>query len=122
MYVGNLVSAIQVAVTHPAASGQVFCVADSETLSTPRLIEALGQASGKPIWMIGASLPALRRIGKLGDVIGRWTGRSPGFDSESVRKLCCSLSLSSARIRERCGWEPPVRLAEGLSATLVRQA
>jgi len=118
MYVGNLVSAVQVAATHPAAGGQVFCVADSETLSTPQLIAALGRASGRPIWMVDASLPALQRIGRIGDVLGTWTGRSPGFDSESVRKLCGSLSLSSARIRERCGWEPPVRLADGLSATM----
>ncbi len=122
MYVGNLVSAVHVAMTHPAANGQVFCVADSEILSTPQLIEALGRASGRPIWMVDASLPALERIGRLGDVISTWTGRSPGFDSESVRKLCGSLSLSAARIGEHCGWEPPVRLAEGLSATLVRQS
>ncbi len=122
MYVGNLVSAVHVVATHPAAAGQVFCVADSETLSSPQLIEALGRASGRRIWMIDASLPALQRIGRLGDAIGAWTGHSPGFDSESVRKLCGSLSLSSARIRERCGWEPPVRLADGLSATMARHA
>jgi nucleoside-diphosphate-sugar epimerase len=122
MYIGNLVSAVAVAVTHPAAAGQVFCVADEETLSTPQLIEALGRASGKPIWLVGASLSSLQRIGRLGDLIGTWTGRSPGFDSESVRKLCGSLSLSAARIREQCGWEPPVRLADGLSATLLRQS
>ncbi|HQX82577.1 MAG TPA: NAD-dependent epimerase/dehydratase family protein [Vicinamibacterales bacterium] len=122
MYVGNLVSAVQLVTTHPAAGGQVFCVADAETLSTRQLIEALGRASGRRIWMIDASLPALQRIGRLGDAIGAWTGQSPGFDSESVRKLCGSLSLSSAHIRERCGWEPPVRLADGLSATMVRHA
>jgi nucleoside-diphosphate-sugar epimerase len=119
MYVGNLVSAVLLAVDHPGAAGQIFCVADSETLSTPQLIEALGRASGRSIRMFEVSLPALQRIGRMGDLVGRWTGRAPGFDSESVRKLCGSLSLSDAHFRARCGWEPPFRLEEGLAATLI---
>ncbi len=120
MFVGNLVSAVHVAMNHPSASGQVFCVADAETLSTPQLAEALGRAAGRSVWMIGASPQALQRVGRLGDVIASSTGISPGFDSESVRKLCASLYISAERIRERCGWEPPCRLTDGLSVTLAQ--
>lgn len=118
LYVRNLADAVKVALAHPAAAGEVFCVADAETLSTPDLIRALGRASGRPARLFGVPAGVLGLLGRLGDGCAALLGRSPGFDSEAVRKLGASLPVSAARFRARCGWTPPFRLDEGLRATV----
>lgn len=117
LFVGNMVSAIQLGATATAASRQVFCVADDDVLSTPELIRAIGSATGRRIRMWAAPHSALAALGRLGDLVERATGRSPGFDSVSVRKLSGSLEVSTSRLKATCGWRPPFSLEEGLLQT-----
>ena len=119
LYVLNLADAVKVALAHPAAAGEVFCLADDEMLSTSELLRALGRAAGRPVRLFGVPAGVLEFMGRLGDGCERLTGRSPGFNTEAVRKLRSSLPVSAAHFSALCGWRPPFRLIEGLAATVA---
>ena len=119
LYVLNLADAVKVALAHPAAAGEVFCLADDEMLSTSELLRALGRAAGRPVRLFGVPAGVLEFMGRLGDGCERLTGRSPGLNTEAVRKLRSSLPVSAAHFSALCGWRPPFRLIEGLAATVA---
>jgi nucleoside-diphosphate-sugar epimerase len=118
LYAGNLVDAIRVALEHPASARQIFCVSDGQELSTPELLRDLGKASGEAVRLFPFPIAGLRLLGKAGNLVKRATGRSVGFDSQAVEKLCGSLSVDSSLFRSTCGWHPPFSVEQGLRATV----
>jgi nucleoside-diphosphate-sugar epimerase len=58
IYVGNLVAALAVCATHPAAAGKTYLVSDGEDVSTPELILRTASALGVParLWPFPVSL------------------------------------------------------------------
>lgn len=105
IYLGNLVDAIAVCASHPAAANRTFLLADGESLSTPELIRRLGSALGRPARLFSVPESWLRFAGAL-------TGKSM-----AVQRLLGSLMLDSSTIREALGWQPPYSNEEGLAAT-----
>jgi nucleoside-diphosphate-sugar epimerase len=118
LFVGNFVDAVILALTHPAAANRLFCVADSDELSTAELILGLGLASHRRVRIIRFPVMCLRAIGMIGTFVERITGKSLGMDSAGIAKLCGSLSVDSMRFRSECGWRPPFSLQAGLRATV----
>lgn len=121
LYLENLVSAIERVLESPGAARESFCVADDQILSTRELIAEIARACGASARLWSASPRTLARIGKTGDWLQRTIGRSPGFDSNTIRKLTGSLPVSNQRLRERCGWRAPFSVSEGLLATFDRR-
>ncbi len=119
MYVGNLIDAVRVALVHPAAARNVFCLGDVPNLSTPELMRGLGAASGEPVHLFPFPVPALKLMGKAGSLVKNVTGQSVGFDAQAVEKLCGSLPVDSSQFRTSCDWAPPFSLQEGLRATVA---
>jgi nucleoside-diphosphate-sugar epimerase len=105
IYVGNLVDALILCATHPAAAGQTYLVSDGEDISTPDLLHQLGAAMGRPARLFPCPLALL----KLG---GRLTGKS-----DQVERLLGSLRVESGKIRRELNWTPPYTLQQGLQAT-----
>lgn len=105
VYVGNLVSAAQACLMHPAASGQTFLVSDGEDVSTTELIRRIGMTLGRPqrLWPMPEAL--LRAMGHL-------TGHS-----EETGRLLDSLVVDSSKIRQALDWCPPYTLGQGLAET-----
>ena len=105
VYVGNLVDALMVCATHPAAAGQTYLVSDGEDISTPDLLRQLGAAMGHPARLL-PSPPALLKLA------GRLVGKS-----EQIDRLLGSLQVDSSKIRRELGWQSPYTLQQGLEAT-----
>lgn len=105
IYVENLVDALIVCASHPAAAGQTYLVSDSEDISTPNLLRQLGVAMGHPARLFPCP-PALLKLA------GRLTGKG-----EQVERLLDSLQLDSNKIRRELDWTPPYTLEQGLRAT-----
>lgn len=105
LYLGNLVSAIEACLIHPAAAGQTFLVSDGEDVSTPELIRRLGMALGRPARLWPVPPPLLRLVATL---LGR--GAQAG-------RLLGSLAVDGSALRAVLGWTPPHTLDEGLRAT-----
>ena len=105
LYVGNLVDAIRVCLSHPGAAEQVFLLSDGEDVSTPELVRRLAAALQVRPRLLRVPVPLLRLAGRL-------TGRVAG-----VERLTGSLQVDSSRIRAALGWTPPCSLDQGLAET-----
>ena len=105
LYLGNLVDAIRVCLTHPAAAGKTYLVADAEVVSTPELIRRLARARGRPARLLGVP-PAWLYLA------ARVAGRSAEMD-----RLLGSLWVDAGAIGRDLGWQPPFHLDQGLAAT-----
>lgn len=105
LYRGNLASAIEVCLTHPAAAGRTFLVCDGEDVSTPELIRRLARALGRPARLLPVP-PSLLRLGA--GLLGR---------GAQARRLLDSLAVDGGALREALGWTPPHTLDEGLRVT-----
>jgi nucleoside-diphosphate-sugar epimerase len=105
LYVDNLVDALLLCASHPAAGGNTFLVADSEETSTPALLRHLADGMGVPARLFSFPSGLLRLAGKL-------TGRANAVD-----RLLDSLRVDSGKIRRELGWRPPYTLQEGLDVT-----
>jgi nucleoside-diphosphate-sugar epimerase len=106
LFVGNLTSAIICSMDHPAAAGQVFHVADSESLSTKELALRLAKLMNRsvrlfpvPVRLLQAAASLMRR-------------------SEDIRRLTDSLLVSAEKIQKQLGWMPSFTVEEGLSHTV----
>jgi nucleoside-diphosphate-sugar epimerase len=105
IYLGNLVDAIALCVSHPRAAGQTFLVSDGKDLSTSELVRRLADALGRPAHLLSVP-PALLKL--AGSVTGK---------SDAVARLTESLRVDSSKIRAELNWSPPHSMEEGLRET-----
>ena len=105
IYVGNLVDALILCATHPAAAGQTYLVSDGEDISTPDLLRQLGEAMGHPARLLACPQALLKLAGRL-------TGKA-----DQVDRLLGSLQIDSGKIRRELNWTPPYTLQDGLGLT-----
>lgn len=106
VFVGNLTSAVAAALAHPEAAGELFHVADKETLSTRELLLCLGERLGRPARL----LPVPAGLLRLG-------GRALNKQGEMDR-LLGSLTVATEKIQTRLGWSAPYSVQEGLEETV----
>lgn len=107
VYVGNLVDALILCATHPAAAGQTYLVSDGEDISSPDLLRQLGAAMEHPARLFSCP-PTLLKLA------GRMMGRA-----DQIERLVGSLRVDSSKIRRELGWVPPYTLQQGLQMTAV---
>lgn len=105
IYVGNLVDALVLSATHPAAAGQTYLVSDGEDVSTSELIQRMAKVLGVSERLFPLPLMFLRLSGLL---IGK---------GSAVNRLISSLCVDITKIRRELGWTPPFTMDEGLQAT-----
>ncbi len=106
LYLGNLVDAIELALTHPAAPGGQFGLSDGTPVSTPELVRQVAAALGRPARLWPCPLSFLRLAGRL-------TGRTTTIES-----LTRSLVVDDLEIRQRLGWRPHLDLPHALAESL----
>lgn len=117
LFVGNLVDALERCLWHPAASRRLFLIGEGESLSTSELVRQLARHLDKPIKMVSIPPGVLKVLGKIGDLMSCWMGRSIGLDSYSVQRLLGSMVVDSSALYQATGWQPPYTLQEGVSQT-----
>ena len=105
VYVGNLVDALIVCATHPAATGKTYLVSDREDISTPELLRLIGTVMGRPARLFACPSALLKLAGRL---IGK---------ADQVGRLLGSLQIDSSKIRRELDWTPPYTLQQGLQET-----
>lgn len=103
IYLGNLVNATAMCLTHPAAANKTFLVSDGEKVSTPDLILRLAAALGRPARLVAVP-PTL--LGLAGALVGK---------RQAVDRLLGSLTGDSTLIRKELDWAPPFSMEQGLN-------
>lgn len=105
IYVNNLVDALIVCATHPAAAGQTYLISDGADVSVAVLVKEIAHSLGRhnrsfylpPTWLrVLATL--LRR-------------------SDQIDRLLGSLRVNDKKIRGELCWVPPYTLEQGLRIT-----
>ncbi len=105
IYLGNLVDAIRVCLTHPKAAGKNFLVSDGDDVSTPELIRRVAAALGRRPFLLSVPVSWMKWVGAL---LGK---------KEEVDRLIGSLCVDITPIREDLGWIPPFTMQSGLEDT-----
>jgi len=106
IYVKNLVDALMLCATHPAAAGNTYLVSDGEDVAISDLLRKLAFAMGKKPHLFLCPVILLKLAAKL------------FRKSEQVDRLLGSLQVDSSKIRRELGWVPPFSMDDGLKATV----
>jgi nucleoside-diphosphate-sugar epimerase len=101
----NLVDLLVLCLVHPAAAGERFLVSDGEDLSTSELLRRIGQALGRPTYLLPVPQSWLEGCARL---IGR---------EDLSQRICGSLQVNIDKTRERLNWTPPVAVNQALALT-----
>lgn len=99
----NLVSLIQVCLSHSAAVNQVFFAGDAEDISTSDLLRKMALAFKVPSRLLPCPLALLEAAA---NVAGK---------RAMLNRLCGSLQVDTSKARSLLGWNPPLSLDQGLA-------
>jgi nucleoside-diphosphate-sugar epimerase len=103
--IDNLISLITTCINHPKARNNVFLVSDGEDLSTTDLLERLGKALGKKVYLLPVPPSFLMAVDTL-------CGKR-----EMTRRICGSLEIDISSPKALLGWRPQSSIDEGLCKT-----
>lgn len=106
LFIGNLVSAIEACLEHPAAADRTFSISDGEVVSTPELVERLAEA--------------MRHELDLWPCPGPLLGLLAGFAGygKELRALTRDVVFDDQEIVRDLGWQPPIEVDTALQATV----
>jgi nucleoside-diphosphate-sugar epimerase len=105
LFLGNLVDAVRVCLTHTAAANATFLLRDGEDISTPDLVRRLARSLGVAPVLLPVPVGLLHLAARL-------TGRQA-----AVERLTGTLRIDDSLVRRRLGWKSPFALDEGLAET-----
>lgn len=105
IYLGNLVDAIRLCLTHPQAAGKTFLVSDSDDVSTPELVRRIAAALGRRPFLVPVPVSWMRWVGAI---LGK---------QAAIERLLGSLTVDSTPLLKELGWRPPFTMQVGLVAT-----
>jgi nucleoside-diphosphate-sugar epimerase len=105
VYLGNLVSLIQLCTQHSGAANQVFLVSDGHDLSTTELLQKCANALNVKSRLI----PVPQKwIVAFATLLGK---------KEIAMRLCDNLQVDITKANQLLGWVPPISFEAGLKAT-----
>jgi nucleoside-diphosphate-sugar epimerase len=120
VHVVDVVKAAVLAAGAPVANGQRYIVTDGQAYSTRELYELICRTLGKPVPGWHVPLWTLKALGKVGDAIGKVSGKRFLFDSDALDKLIGSAWYSSKKISRQLGYRPSITFAEALPELIAR--
>src|SRR5262245_45020902 len=98
----NLVDLIKTALLSAGAANQTLLAGDAEDVSTPQLLQMIGEALGQKVRLFPVP-PA--RLARAAQLVGK---------ADMERKLLGSLQLDVRDTRARLNWTPPVSTRHAL--------
>ncbi|MEA3275432.1 MAG: NAD-dependent epimerase/dehydratase family protein [Pseudomonadota bacterium] len=119
VHVHDVVQALLLAATHPAAAGNSYIVTDGRFYSTRRIYEIVNEALGRetPRWSIPVGL--LESGARVGDWLGSLVRHPMPLNSASLHKLLGSAEYSSTRIQHELGYCPRYTLEEAIPSLIA---
>jgi nucleoside-diphosphate-sugar epimerase len=111
-YIGNLVQATRLAMSHPAAAGEIFYVVDEPVYTTRSITEAMAAALGVPLKIL--PLPAI--VGPIAYRADRALAAAGLYwkNLHLVGEAHWHVALSCGKIERSLGYVPAVTIGEGM--------
>lgn len=106
IFVSNLVDFISTILLHPQAPGEIFHVADAESMTIPDLITRLRKLMGCPVRLFPLRSNVLSALATL-------AGRR-----KDLERMIRSLTVSITKAQTLLNWNPPYSIDEGLGDTV----
>ena len=114
-HVGNVVAAIEAALTAPSAAHETFYVSDGHDLSTPELMGVIAKSLGRKARLVPVPTSLMRGAGRLGDLL---SGIVPvHLTSDTVAAVLGSLYVDISDLREMTGFRAPMTVEDGMAHT-----
>ncbi len=107
LYLGNLVDAVDLCLSHDGAAGRTFLIRDGEDLSSAELARRLAAALDRRAPLFSLPDGVLRLAANC---IGR---------RAAAQRLLGSLTVDDRRIRSELDWQPPFTVDQGLAETAI---
>ena len=120
LYVGNLVDALTICLSHPNAKNQTFLISDGHDLSTPQLIDKIAHHLQRSVPMLPIPSYFLKLAGNLGSSIELLLKRPLFLNRPIIDRLLGSLVVDSSYIRHSLDWKPPYTIDRGLALTFSK--
>lgn len=118
----DVAQAVWLALTHPAARGQVFNVTDGRVHEMREIVAAMSAALGKSAPRLRMPLPVARLgVGTL-EWAARTAGRPAPVTSRMLDKLLEDVAVSGDRIADVLGFRPRFDLWSGWREVVARMA
>lgn len=117
VHIDNLIQCCRLALTHPAAAGQTYYVADREVQTTRSVVEAMARALGVP----PRFLPLPRLVAPLA-YVGDMTLAACGLYWQTlhlVGEADWHVGVSIAKAERELGYAPVVTLDQGLAQAIA---
>jgi nucleoside-diphosphate-sugar epimerase len=121
VYVGNLVDAIAVSLSHESAARQMFVISDDRVISTPELVRSIAEVLNLNCTLVPFPVKLFQLAGKLGDLLQNLLHRPLPLNSRTIDSLTSSLSVDSQYLKTTLDWQPPFTFEQGLVKTLVSE-
>jgi nucleoside-diphosphate-sugar epimerase len=102
----NLMDLIAVLLRCPRSAAGTWMVSDGNDLSTPELVELIGDAMKRPARLLRVPTGALRVIGSILRIGG------------GVERLCGSLAVDMSATKAAFNWNPPLTVQEAICRTV----
>jgi nucleoside-diphosphate-sugar epimerase len=120
IYVGNLVSAIMLAIQNQSAIGQVYNVTDDEPTSKQRFFATAARLAGLPEPTRSIPLGLARFLAPISAAIARLRGgkKPPLINPARIKFLGLNLDYSCAKAKRELGYNPPTSFADGMKTTI----
>jgi len=114
IHVDDLAQAAVIAATHNKAAGQIYIVTDGCPCSTGQMYVWIRETLGKPVPSWHVPMSALRVFARVGDGIGKLSGRRFVFNSSVLNKLIGSAWYSNDKAVHELGFKPRYNLCESM--------
>jgi UDP-glucose 4-epimerase len=120
----DVAAAFALAVSHPAAAGRTFNVADRRPYPIREIIGAIAQAIGRRPPAIHLPVPVALPAASIVEVLARLADISPPFSRAMVRKYNEEIAVNASAIARDLGFAPRMTLESGWRQTVeaLRQA
>lgn len=120
-FVGNLVSAIFLAIEKDEVVGELFNITDNRLVSRREFISTICEAAGLPTPAKNVPLPVAKGLANLMEAVYRMLGKkeAPLLSSARIKFLGLNLDYSIDKARRQLGYDPPTDFTEAMRTTIA---
>ena len=120
-FVGNLVSAIFLAIEKDDVVGELFNITDNRLVSRREFIGTICEAAGLPTPAKNVPLPIAKMLANLMEATYRMLGKqeAPLLSSARIKFLGLNLDYSIDKARRLLGYNPPTDFTEAMRTTIA---